>query len=216
MAAAGLAGASAHPLARALHRAVPQAKTPAGVIEVPGFGLKLITARGDLRLGSRRWCGVAEDPGRGDEGPELWFAEPGARTIHFRFSDAPRSDAAEVVAALMRSGIAVEMLSGDRRETAGEVARNVGIQRFAAECAPAGKTARLQVLAASGRRAMMVGDGLNDAPALAAAHVSMSPSAAADISRNAADVVFQGAALSPVLETIGVARGAQRRPETRS
>lgn len=210
LAAAGLAGASSHPLARALHRAAPQAKTPAGVIEVPGFGLKLVTARGELRLGSRRWCGVAEEQDGGGEGPELWFVEPGARPIHFRFFDAPRSDAAEVVAVLGRAGLAVEMLSGDRRETAREVARNVGIERFEAECAPADKTARLQALAASGRRAMMVGDGLNDAPALAAAHVSMSPSAAADISRNAADVVFQGTALSPIVETIGVARGAQR------
>jgi len=210
LAAAGLAGASTHPLARALHGAAPQAKIPSGVEEVPGFGLKVATPGGERRLGSRRWCGIANDGNGSDGAPELWFAQPGTAPIRFRFSDIPRSDAAAVVGTLGQAHIAVEMLSGDRREAASDVAANIGIERFEAECTPADKTARLQALAGAGHRVLMVGDGLNDAPALAAARVSMSPTAAADISRNAADVVFQGAALFPVLETIAVARTAQR------
>lgn len=206
--AAAIAGASSHPLAHALCQAAPSAKTPAGVEEVPGFGLRLVTDLGELRLGSRRWCGLNSTPG--GDGPELWFAAPGRKPTRFRFTDPLRPDAAEVVAALQSRGIAVEMLSGDHIDAVRTTATAAGIQRWQASCTPADKTARLEALAQSGRRVLMIGDGLNDAPALAAAHVSMSPTAAADISQNAADAVFQGRALSPVIETIEVAHGAER------
>lgn len=202
--AASLAAASHHPLARALVRAAPLALVAVGVVEHPGAGL----AAGETRLGNRRWCGIAADEDEAAAGPELWLAGPGRRAVRFAFTEAPRPDAAEVVAALRRQGLSVELLSGDRASTVAAVAESLGIAAWRAGQTPAGKCARLAALAAAGRRVLMVGDGLNDAPALAAAHVSLSPSTAVDVSQTAADLVFQGQRLAPVLEVIAVARKA--------
>jgi Cu2+-exporting ATPase len=200
--AASLALASRHPLARALAAAAPAALLADGVAEIPGQGME-IAARG-IRLGSRKFVGIADD-GEG-EGPELWLARPGRTPVRFAFHDAPRPDAAEVVAELRAMGMAVELLSGDRPAVAAKVAAGLGIAEWRAGCAPADKCARLEELAARGRKVLMIGDGLNDAPALASAHVSMSPSTAVDVSQTAADVVFQGGRLAPVTETLRVAR----------
>ena len=86
------------------------------------------------------------------------------------------------------------------------VAGDVGLKSWRALVTPGQKVQRLLDLAQQGKRVLMVGDGLNDAPALAAAHVSLSPSTAVDVTRTAADVVFQGDRLAPVLETLAVAR----------
>jgi len=102
----------------------------------------------------------------------------------------------------------VELLSGDRRPTVAAVAGALGIADWTAAATPADKVARLQALAAEGRKVLMVGDGLNDAPALAAATVSLSPASAVDVSRTAADAIFQGARLAPVIELLEVARRA--------
>jgi len=104
----------------------------------------------------------------------------------------------------------VELLSGDRAEVTAKVAGQLGIAHWRAGVDPTAKTAHLQALGREGRRVLMVGDGLNDAPALAAAHVSASPSTAADISQTAADAVFQGQRLGAVLELLAVARKAER------
>jgi Cu2+-exporting ATPase len=90
------------------------------------------------------------------------------------------------------------------------VAALLGIGDWRADCTPADKARRLAELRMAGRKVLMIGDGLNDAPALAGAFASISPAAAADISRTAADLIFQGDRLGPVVEAISVARGARR------
>jgi len=201
--AASLARASRHPLARALARACPAAPVRADVAEMPGLGLE---AADGVRLGSAAFCGTADD----GAGLSLWLARPGRAPVRFRFRDAPRADAAEAVAALEARGIAVELLSGDGRDAVAEAAGAAGVRAWRAGVDPAGKAAHLGALAARGRTVLMVGDGLNDAPALAAAAVSASPATAADVSQTAADLVVQGDRLMPIVAAVDVARSADR------
>jgi len=207
-AAARLAGVSRHPLARALCRAAPDVPVAEGVQEEPGCGLVLPTEDGEIRLGKRDWVGVDDAPPA--DGPELWLRRPGRVPARFAFDDPLRGDAAEVVRRLHDQGKRVLLLSGDRRETVARTAQTLGVEDWAGECTPAEKVARLEDLVAAGRKVLMVGDGLNDAPALAAATVSLSPASAVDISQTAADAVFQGERLGPVLEVLEVARRAGR------
>jgi Cu2+-exporting ATPase len=140
----------------------------------------------------------------------LWLRDGESLPIPFHFEDALRGDAGAVVEDLRRQGYAVELLSGDRTSITRDVAASVGIDDWRAEQRPGDKVGRLEQHAHAGRRVLMVGDGLNDAPALAAGHASLSPSTAADISQTAADAVFQGRLLAPVAETLRVARTARR------
>lgn len=206
--AASLAAASRHPLAQALVRARPDIEPASGVQEIPGCGLLLETPEGDIRLGSRRWCGIADS--EDSPGPELWLCRPQRAPLRFAFRDQPRRDAAEVIRRLQAQGYEIELLSGDRPATAAAVAAELGIEVWRAGCTPAEKCQRLAELEAQGRKTLMVGDGLNDAPALAAAFVSLSPASAIDISQTAADAVFQGEDLAPLPELLDVARRAER------
>jgi Cu2+-exporting ATPase len=129
--------------------------------------------------------------------------------VRFAFVDALRDDAASTVAALEARGIAVELLSGDRQEVVRDVADAVGIDRWEARVVPVAKAARLAELAARGHKVLMVGDGLNDAPALAAAHASLSPATGADVAQVASDAVFQGSRLESVVELLDVAGRAR-------
>ncbi len=207
--AAGLAAISRHPLARALVEAAgPVPLLQAEVTEVPGAGLIARRPDGELRLGSAGHVG-AEEPGEGAESL-LWLRRTDGRLVCFRFHDALRPDAAEAVAALRDQGLSLEILSGDRPAAVAEVARRLGIETWQAGVNPAEKSRYLEALAARGRRVAMVGDGLNDAPALAAAHASLSPAAASQASQVAADLLFQGEALSPVPQVLRLAKQARR------
>lgn len=206
--AAGMARSSTHPLARALAQSASVAPLIEGTREIAGRGLSLLRPEGEIRLGSRAWCGISED--HGDAGMELWLARPGREPLRFAFADAPRSDAAAVIAALKQRGYGVALISGDRAPAVQSIAHALGIGDCHARMTPADKTAFLAALAREGKRVLMVGDGLNDAPALAAAHVSISPSSAADISQTAADAVFQGEKLGAVVELIDTAAASRR------
>lgn len=210
--AAALAAASRHPLSGALLRAAEERLGPiapaADVREHPGRGLVRPLPEGEQRLGSGLFVAAPDAPDRA--GMELWFGEPGRAPVRYAFEDELRPDAVETVRRLRDLGLPVEILSGDREVAVGRAAAAVGVGRWAGELAPQDKIARLDALKREGRRVLMVGDGLNDAPALAAAYASMSPASAADISQVAADAVLQGERLGAVADAIVIARRTRR------
>jgi Cu2+-exporting ATPase len=212
--AASLAVASRHPLARSLVAAAGPVAMAEGAVEVSGQGVRA----GDVKLGSRGFVvtndRVKPEDGRdGGEGPEMWLARPGVAPVRFGFVETLREDAAVTLTRLRAMGLEVHLLSGDRASAVASVAQAIGIGTWQAEQTPVQKVAAIEALMAAGRKVLMVGDGLNDGPSLAAATVSASPATAADVSQTVADVVFQGARLAPVavvIETARRARGVMR------
>jgi Cu2+-exporting ATPase len=197
--AAGVAANSRHPLARALTRAVPDAALYAGVTEHPGAGLEW---KG-WKLGSCAFTGQADEA---TTEQVLWLVGADGRKQRFLFSDRPRPDAIEVIARLKALGLNLEILSGDRAAPVESLARQLGIATFASKLSPVDKAARLEALTKSGRKVLMIGDGINDAAALAGAHVSMAPASGTEITQSAADVVFQGDKLEAIPLTLLLAK----------
>jgi Cu2+-exporting ATPase len=211
--AAGLARESRHPLSRALVAAAAERgiapNSPDSVTEHPGFGLLAVWQGQRVRLGSRAWCGVAETAN--DQGLlEIILSVGDGSPVVFTFEDSIRPAGKATIAELRRQGLAVEMLSGDRAAAVERAARELGIATVYSRMSPQAKLAHVGELAAAGRKALVVGDGINDAPALAAGFVSMAPATASDVGRTAADVVFMGQSLVPVvwLRSVGVAAQA--------
>ncbi|HWW48493.1 MAG TPA: cation-translocating P-type ATPase [Xanthobacteraceae bacterium] len=208
--AAALAAHSRHPYSQALHSAGGQGGVSPlaldDVAEHPGLGLEAHRGADVYRLGRATWAvaGCTE----GDAGGTV-LSRNGEALAHFRFEDLLRPGAREAVAELKVGGLNVEILSGDRDAAVRELASSLGVA-YAAGVMPGDKLARVQELAADGRKVLMVGDGLNDAPALAAAHASMAPATAADIGRNAADQVFLRDSLAAVPQALTVAHRAGR------
>jgi len=202
-----LAGHSRHPSAQALARAVagdPEAHAirASRVREVAGSGVEAAIGGRRMRLGRRAWVAeiaaasveaTQEPVGLGcDRTSSVWFAEEDGRPVSFAMQDALRPGAREAIDALRRGGLKLEIVSGDVDGPVEEVACELGISTFLANQRPADKIAHLDALRRAGRNVLMVGDGLNDAPALAAANVSMAPSSGSDVGRQAADFVFAG------------------------
>ncbi|HKD22339.1 MAG TPA: heavy metal translocating P-type ATPase [Rhizomicrobium sp.] len=204
--AAALARASRHPLARALAAYAGVGAVASGVSETPGMGLESDAGGRSERLGSARWCSVKSAPG----GSELWYRLGEGTPVRFAFRDMLRPDSAKMLAALKARGIAVEMLTGDRAAPAAVLAAQAGISRWQASIDPKAKAARMERLRGAGKRVLMVGDGLNDAAALALAHVSIAPGTGADITQLASDMVLRGTRLMPIVEAVDVARKAKR------
>jgi Cu2+-exporting ATPase len=215
-AAASLAIASRHPYSRAVVNAARERGiaivAAEGVREVAGSGLAASCASGgEIRLGSEAWVKRDEGaPSSASSAGSLWFSGADGRAIALGFEDALRPDAASTISALRTAGYEVCLISGDRPSAVNEVADTVGIVQRWAGIKPDGKIALIEGMKARGKKVLMLGDGLNDAPALAAANASISPASAADISQTAADAVFQGDALAPVLETVRVSQASQR------
>ncbi len=201
--ALGLAQASRHPLSRGLAAALRAEGTePAAIADVREVGGQGLTGQ---------WQGmvVALEKPEGETQSLATTLRIGDRCQIITFADPLRTDADETLAALRREGIAASILSGDRAGPVDAAARWLGLAAQA-EASPQAKLAALEALKAQGRRPLMVGDGLNDGPALAAAHASIAPGTASDASQQAADAVFIGERLMPVALAVRVARATMR------
>jgi Cu2+-exporting ATPase len=212
--AAGLATRSTHPLSRALAAAVRAGGIApaeiADVRETPGCGLEAVVEGQRIRLGRPDWVDPALGAASKTDLLQLAFRRGDAPGVLLAFRDALRADAAEAVARLRAAGLDVSILSGDRPEAVRGVAAAVGVRSWAADCAPADKVAAIRALSDQGRRVLVVGDGLNDGPALGSGHASMAPSTASDVSQSAADLLFLGDRLSAVPAAIEIARRSRR------
>lgn len=201
--ALALAEASRHPLSEALRRAL----TLAGVQPVALTAVRETAGQGV----AGDWQGVPVSFGRPDDvgvgmACALRIGDAPPRVIGF--NDPLRPDAETTLAALAALGLPGEILSGDRCAAVLPLARQLGLPALAG-LSPQEKLAKVQALAADGDRVLMVGDGLNDGPALAGGHVAMAPASAMDASRSTADAVWLGDSLAPVATAIRVARATQ-------
>ncbi|MCZ7852877.1 cation-translocating P-type ATPase [Agrobacterium salinitolerans] len=210
--AAGLAAHSRHPLSKALQAAYNGALPAYEVVrEIPGSGVEAETASGIYRLGNRRFaCADEARLDNGDARSEVVLSLDGHQLASFGFEDNPRVGAVAALRHLSVRGLVQEIVSGDRPAAVSAMAQRLGIGNWRADLSPKDKAARCAELADEGRRVLMVGDGINDAPALAAAHVSMAPATAADIGRQAADFVFMHEDLDAVPVAIETSRRAGR------
>ncbi len=206
--AAPLARASSHPMARAVARAAGEGPLAVEVVEHAGLGVEGLIDGRRARLGRAAFVDV---PTLRSGETELWFGFEGESKVRLQFSDVLRPDAAATVEALKARGITVEILSGDQIGAVKSAANAVGVATWRAGLMPQEKAEVIDRLAAEGRKVLMIGDGLNDAAALARAHAAIAPGSALEASQNAADLVLTRDALMAVVEAIDVARSARRR-----
>jgi Cu2+-exporting ATPase len=205
--AAAMASRSRHPYSQAVVAAARARDIPIvapdELHEHPGAGLEARIDGKLWRLGRSDWA--LSDASLCDG---VLLSEGGRLVGSFCFEEELRPEGREAVAALTAMGLSAEILSGDHEEAVRRLASLLGLS-YRAGVSPAAKVEAISSLAQAGRKVLMVGDGLNDGPALAAAHVSMAPASAADVGRNAADLVFLHDTLRAVPQAIGVARKAR-------
>jgi Cu2+-exporting ATPase len=203
--ALALAQVSRHPIAQALHATLEARGTKpsqiSDIVEESGQGIRGAYQGEIVSLGR---------PGSAVAGAEaVTRLSIGSGHIDIRFADALRPEAQSVMARLERMGIAASMISGDRASAVEEVARGLEIEGQA-HALPKDKIDAINALQSDGHKVLMVGDGLNDGPALAAATASMAPASATDMGQQAADAVFMGDSLAAVPVTIAAARRTMR------
>jgi Cu2+-exporting ATPase len=207
--AARLGLSSRHPLAVAVAREARDKELAIDVIEQPGQGVRAIVEDKEARLGSLAYCGVDASTYPASPEASLIAVRHGERTAVFQVAQGLRPGARDVVDGLRALGLDIQLLSGDRAQAVAPIAQALGVTDWQAALTPDRKVAALKALKAEGCRVLMVGDGINDAPALAEAHVSLSPISAAELAQTHADAVFLGLKLTPVLDAVIAARRAR-------
>lgn len=198
--AASLADYSKHPLSRAVSSAYGGARlTLQDVREIAAQGLE-----GRMQSGDIVFLGKDEASEALQSTVSLRINSEAVGII--TFVDALRPHAAQTLDVLHQLGLQTQLLSGDRAALVAAIATPLGFDAAQGDMLPDAKWRAIEALQAQGKRVLMVGDGLNDAPALAKAHVSMSPASGMDITQNTADIVFQGQSLLAVADSIRLAR----------
>ena len=228
--AASMAQMSKHPLSQALCNSFEEEKFMLQSLENQGFGLVANFEGGEIKLGRQEFCQITSTlTNQGSQEilqniiPNQLLAKQNLQTsqnnapmqcflkyrdteILFLFQDQLKSDATSTIKELQKFNKKIILLSGDNKTNVSNVAHSLNIDEFYAEQTPITKVEFLQQLKQSGHNIMMVGDGINDAPSLAFADISISFAKAADITQTIADIIIQGDQLAPLLTTINLAK----------
>ncbi|WP_254900967.1 heavy metal translocating P-type ATPase [Maritimibacter sp. HL-12] len=208
--ALALAQGSSHPLAQAIVNAAQDEGIRAARVsdakEVPGHGIEAIWSGQTVRLGRAEWLGA-----KGIDRTATYLKIGKRPAVAFTFTDNLREGAAEAVASLKKQGMKVTLISGDAPAAVQDVAFRLGIEDYRASMLPDDKVAAVEAFRAEGRHVLMVGDGLNDTAALAAAHVSISPATALEATRVVSDIVLLGRSLEPIGGSVALSRSATKR-----
>ena len=203
--ALALARASRHPLSLAIRRALEGqsvvAATIDGLDEIPGMGTSGVWQGDPVSLGR------SADTGDAMLAASLCIGE--REPVRLQFRDALRPDVESTVSELRLLGMEAMVATGDRRASVAGAIKGLGLTAQT-NMRPQDKLDLIARLQRQGRKVLMVGDGLNDGPALAAGHVSMAPASASDVGQNAADAVFLGDSLLPVAKAVTAARRTMR------
>jgi P-type Cu2+ transporter len=215
--AAAMASESLHPIAKALQR-LHEANTDAPpwsleqVEEHTGQGVsaqaQLAGRTQRMRMGSAEFCGLTNAPAT--TGPVVYLADAEGWLATFALSEVVRADAHAAIQRLHGAGLATELLSGDKATTVKGIAQVLGIGRAQGNCSPQQKLARAQELQASGHHVAMVGDGLNDGPALSGSTVSVAMGHALDVAKAKSSFILQGNALEALPDLVVLARKTMR------
>ena len=211
---------SEHPLGEAIvahardrHRPMTE---PERFDYTPGRGISAIVAGATILVGNRALlteCGVivpAEITAGIEAASEIYVAREGQFVGCIAVADTVRPEAKQAVDALARLGLRIILLTGDTRTVASAVAHTLGIAEVESDLLPEDKLNRIKTLVASGRIVAMVGDGINDAPALTAASVGVAMGSGTDVARESADVVLLGNDLVRFADTVAVAKRTRR------
>ena len=207
--AARLGRSSRHPLAAVVAGEARELVPVADVVEESGQGVRASIDGTEARLGSLRYCGIDEDLHPAAPDASLIALRHGEHVAVFEITQSLRPGAREAIDGLRRLGADIRIMSGDRTSAVAPIAHMLGIRTWEGGLTPDRKVAALRALKSQGRRVLMVGDGINDAPALAAAHVSLAPISAAELAQAHADAVFLGLRLTPVVDALTTARKAR-------
>jgi len=204
--AASLEAASEHPLAAALGQ---QGAVPAEDVRVvPGEGIEGTVAGRRYRVGTPAFVGAMSSTDRDDPGASVVLGDTGGPLATFSFEDSPRPDAGSTLDALRSAGLEPEILSGDAEEPVRALGRALDVARLGWRQSPQDKLDRIHQLQRTGHRVVMVGDGVNDAPVLAGADVSVAMGAGAPLAQTTADMILLGESLAPLAVGVATARKA--------
>ena len=207
--AAHLARGSRHPVSRAIVQAACPGPMATDIEERRGLGL-LGTIKGrSARLGSWNWVSNGNELPPSDA--SLWFWIDGSEPAPLSLTEALKPGAKQLFDYLAAIGISAEICSGDQPERVERIALQLGLKNWQGGISPIEKASLVERLTAAGHKVLMVGDGLNDAGALASAHAALAPGGALDAARSASDCVYPGDSLSSICSILAIAKSSQSR-----